>query len=247
MANIHSNITFALINIPIIMNPIIKNNDTSFNQLHSKCKHRISYVKYCPHCKKDVKNDEIIKGYQYEKDEYIFFSKDELDNLKPSNDKEIEIISFIKMNEIDPMYLEKSYILEPSGKGKAYSLFCEALNKSKMVGLAKTVIGSKFYFCILRFFESRVIMTTLYFEEELRLPNAPLQSSANSKELELAIKLIDSLKGKFEPSKYKDEYQDNIRNAIDDKLSGKSVKKSKTKSKTRVNDLMEALEKSLKK
>ncbi len=247
MANIHSNITFALINIPIIMNPIIKNNDTSFNQLHSKCKHRISYVKYCPHCKKDVKNDEIIKGYQYEKDEYIFFSKDELDNLKPSNDKEIEIISFIKMNEIDPMYLEKSYILEPSGKGKAYSLFCEALNKSKMVGLAKTVIGSKFYFCILRFFESRVIMTTLYFEEELRLPNAPLKSSANSKELELAIKLIDSLKGKFEPSKYKDEYQDNIRNAIDDKLSGKRVKKSKTKSKTRVNDLMEALEKSLKK
>ena len=243
----HSNITFALINIPIVMNPIIKNNDTSFNQLHSKCKHRINYVKYCPHCKKDVKNDEIIKGYQYERDEYVFFSKDELDNLKPSNEKEIEIISFVKMNEIDPMYLEKSYILEPSGKGKAYSLFCEALNKSKMVGLAKTVIGSKFYFCILRFFESRVIMTTLYFEEELRLPNAPLKSSTDSKELELAIKLIDSLKGKFEPSKYKDEYQNNIKNAILGKLSGKNVKKSKTKSKIRVNDLMEALEKSLKK
>ena len=247
MANMHSNITFALINIPIVMNPIIKNNDTSFNQLHSKCKHRINYVKYCPHCKKDVKNDEIIKGYQYERDEYVFFSKDELDNLKPSNEKEIEIISFVKMNEIDPMYLEKSYILEPSGKGKAYSLFCEALNKSKMVGLAKTVIGSKFYFCILRFFESRVIMTTLYFEEELRLPNAPLKSSTDSKELELAIKLIDSLKGKFEPSKYKDEYQNNIKNAILGKLSGKNVKKSKTKSKIRVNDLMEALEKSLKK
>lgn len=247
MANMHSNITFALINIPIVMNPIIKNNDTSFNQLHSKCKHRINYVKYCPHCKKDVKNDEIIKGYQYERDEYVFFSKDELDNLKPSNEKEIEIISFVKMNEIDPMYLEKSYILEPSGKGKAYSLFCEALNKSKMVGLAKTVIGSKFYFCILRFFESRVIMTTLYFEEELRIPNAPLKSSTDSKELELAIKLIDSLKGKFEPSKYKDEYQNNIKNAILGKLSGKNVKKSKTKSKIRVNDLMEALEKSLKK
>ena len=247
MANIHSNITFALVNIPIVMSPIIKNNDHSFNQLHEKCKHRINYVKYCPYCKKDVKNDEIIKGYQHEKDEYVFFSKNELDKLKPSNDKEIDIVSFVKMSEVDPMYFEKSYILEPTGKGKAYSLFCEALNKSKMVGLAKTVIGSKFYYVILRFYETRVIMTTLYFDEELRVPNSPLKGSIDAKELNLAIKLIDSLKGKFEPSKYKDDYQDNIRKAIDDKLAGKSVKSSKAKSKMRVNDLMEALEKSLKK
>lgn len=247
MANIHSNITFALVNIPIVMSPIIKNNDHSFNQLHEKCKHRINYVKYCPYCKKDLNNDEIIKGYQYEKDEYVFFSKNELDKLKPSNDKEIDIVSFVKMSEVDPMYFEKSYILEPAGKGKAYSLFCEALNKSKMVGLAKTVIGSKFYYVILRFYETRVIMTTLYFDEELRVPNSPLKGSIDAKELNLAIKLIDSLKGKFEPSKYKDDYQDNIRKAIDDKLAGKSVKSSKVKSKTHVKTLMEALEKSLKK
>jgi len=247
MANVHSNITFALVNIPIVMNPVIKNNDTSFNQLHSKCKHRINYVKYCPYCKKDVKANEIVKGYQYEKDEYVILTKDELDKLKPSNDKEIEIVSFVDINEVDPMYFEKSYVLEPSGKGKAYSLFCEALNKSKLVGLAKTVIGSKFYYVILRFFETRVIMTTLYFDEELRLPNSPLKSDVDSKELNLAIKLIDSLKGNFEPNKYKDEYQDNVKKAIDAKLSGKSVKKSKVKSKTQVKSLMEALEKSLKK
>lgn len=247
MANVHTNISFALVNIPTQMNPIIKNNDTSFNQLHDKCKHRINYVKYCPYCKKDVKNTEIIKGYQYEKDEYVFFSKEELDKLKPSNDKEIEIVSFVNINEVDPMYFEKSYILEPTGKGKAYSLFCEALNKCKMVALAKTVIGSKFYYVILRFFESRVIMTTLYFDEEIRLPNSPLKNEVNSKELDLAIKLINSLKGKFEPSKYKDEYQDNIKKAIDDKLDGKKIKKSKLKSKTQVKSLMEALEKSLKK
>jgi len=247
MANVHSNITFALVNIPIVMNPVIKNNDTSFNQLHSKCKHRINYVKYCPYCKKDVKANEIVKGYQYEKDEYVILTKDELDKLKPSNDKEIEIVSFVDINEVDPMYFEKSYVLEPSGKGKAYSLFCEALNKSKLVGLAKTVIGSKFYYVILRFFETRVIMTTLYFEEEVKLPNTPLTNKVNAKELELAIKLINSLKGKFEPSKYKDEYQDNIRNAIDDKLDGKEIKKSKKSNKKQVKNLMEALEKSLKK
>jgi DNA end-binding protein Ku len=246
MANLKSSISFGLVNIPIEMNPIIKNNDTSFNQLHVKCKHRINYIKYCSHCKKEVKNTDIIKGFQYEKDKYVFFSKDELLNLKPSQDKEIEIVSFVKLSEIDPMYFEKSYVLSPVGKGRAYSLFCEAINKCKMVALAKTVIGSKFYYVILRFFQSRIIMTTLFFEEEIKLPNSELQYKVDSKELELAVKLINELKGKFEPDKYNDEYQDNIRKAIDDKLDGKVVKKKKAQSKKRINDLMEALEKSLK-
>lgn len=246
MANLKSSISFGLVNVPVVMSPIIKNNDTSFNQLHVKCKHRINYVKYCSHCKKDVKNTEIIKGFQYEKDKYIFFNKEELDVLKPSNDKEIEIVSFVNISEVDPMYFEKSYILEPSGKGKAYSLFSEAINKCKMVAIAKTVIGSKFYYVMLRFFESRIVMTTLYFEEEIILPNSELTSKVDSKELDLAIKLINSLKGKFEPYKYRDEYQDNIRKAIDDKIDGKTIKKSKVKSKKQIKNLMEALEKSLK-
>lgn len=96
MPNIHSNISFALVNIPVLLNPIIKNNDTSFNQLHKKCLGRVKYIKYCPKCKKDLKESDIVKGYQFEKDNYLVFSKTELDNLKPDWDKEIEVISFIK-------------------------------------------------------------------------------------------------------------------------------------------------------
>jgi len=246
MANLHSNISFALVNIPIVMNPIIKNNDTSFNQLHDKCEHRISYIKYCPHCKVDVKEKDIIKGYEYEKDKYVIFEKDELNKLKPNQDKEIEIVSFVPISSIDPSYFEKSYLLTPSGKGKAYSLFVEALKKSKLVAIAKTVISSKFYYCVLRFFESKVIMTTLYFEEEVNIPEEEISYKSDPKELELAIKIIDSLKGDFKPEKYKDEYQNNIKNAINDKLEGKSVKGNKKKNKKKINDLMEALEKSLK-
>lgn len=246
MPNIHSNISFGLVNIPIVMNPIIKNNDTSFNQLHQKCLNRIQYVKYCPRCKIPLKENEIIKGYEYEKGEYLTFDKTELSKLRPENEKEIEIVSFVPIEKIDPSYFEKSYMLEAETKSKAYLLFCEALKKTKRVAVAKTVLGSKFYYCILRFTEYGIIMTTLFFEEEVILPNETINGKVNEKELDLAIKLIESLKGDFEPEKYKDEYQDNIKNAIDDKLNGKTIKSKKKKQKTQVSDLMEALEKSLK-
>ncbi len=247
MPNIHSTISFGLVNIPIIMNPLIKNNDTSFNQLHDKCLKRIKYIKYCEHCKKKVLEDNIIKGYEYEKDNYLTFKKEELNKLKPENEKEIEIVSFVNISEIDPVYFEKSYMLETEKGGKAYNLFLEALKKTKKVALAKTVIGSKFYYCILRFTNYGIIMTTLFFEEEVNLEDANKVAKVNSKELDLAIRLIEEGSGKFEPEKYRDEYQDNIRQAIEDKLNGKTIKKSKKKQKEQVSDLLEALEKSLKK
>lgn len=246
MANIHSSINFALVNIPIVINPIIRNNDTSFNQLHEKCGHRINYVKYCPKCKVKIKETDIIKGYEYEQDKYVVFKKEELNKLKPENEKEIDIISFIPLKEIDPIYFEKSYDVDAEGKGKAYFLFCEALKKTNLVALAKTVIGNKFYYCILRFNKDNIILTTLYFEEEVNIKKDESNIKINDKELDLAIKLITSLKGKFEPEKYKDEYQDNIKEAIENKLEGKSVKSKKKTNKKQINDLMEALEKSLK-
>ena len=107
----HSAITFGLVNIPIVMKPVIQNNDTQFNQLHEKCKQRISYIKYCKHCKVEVKEKNIIKGYEYQKDNYVFFDKGELSALKPTQTKEIEIVAFVPLKEIDPTYFEKSYIL----------------------------------------------------------------------------------------------------------------------------------------
>ncbi len=245
MPNIHSNISFALVNIPVVMNPVIKNNDTSFNQIHNKCHHRINYIKYCPYCKKNVSETEIVKGYEFEKENYLIFSKEEINKLKPEQEKEIDVIAFINIDEIDPRYFEKSYILKTENKSKAYNLFYEALSKTKKVALAKTVLGSKFYYCILRIIKEGIILTTLYFEEEIIIPQEKISSEVNKKELDLAIQLIDSLSAKFDPTKYKDEYQDNIKKAINDKLNGKSIKGTKKKSKKQVNDLLMALEKSL--
>lgn len=246
MANLHSSISFGLVNIPVVMNPVIKNNDTSFNQLHDKCLNRIKYIKYCPHCKKNLKEKDIIKGYEYERDNYLVFDKNELNALKPENDAEIEVVAFIDVNEISPVYFEKSYFLGTEKRSKAYLLFYEALKKTNMVALAKCIITSKFYYCILRLIPDGIIMTTLYFDEEINIPEKDITGKINEDELKLAIKLIESMKSKFEPEKYKDEYQDNIRKAINDKLDGKEIKAKKKQNKAKITDLMEALEKSLK-
>lgn len=242
-----SNISFGLVNIPVILNPVVKNNDVSFNQLHKKCGDRISYLKYCPRCKIEVKESEIIKGYQYEKGTYLEFTKKELEDLKPESSDEIEIISFVPLKEIDPCYFEKSYKLNTEKKSKAYNLFVSALKKTNLVGLCKTILFGKFYYAIVRFHETNIILTTLYFEEEINLSQNEFTEKIGTKELDLAIKLIENLKGHFEPQKYKDLYQEKVKEAIENKLNGKKVKKTKKSPKKEVTDLMKALEMSLKK
>ncbi|MBR1413388.1 MAG: Ku protein [Bacilli bacterium] len=247
MPNIHSSISFGLVNIPIIMNPLIKNNDTSFNQLHKKCLNRIQYLKYCPSCKEKLKENDIIKGYEIEKDEYLTFTKEELNKLKPEKTNEIEIVGFINLKDVDPIYFEKSYILLTEKKTKAYSLFIKALKEANKVALGKTILGSKFYYCILRLNKEQIVMTTLYFEEEIKQFDAIKMSDINQKELDTAMMLIKQMEIKFEPEKYQDEYQKSIKDAINNKLNGEKINPTKKKKKTEINNLLLALEKSLKK
>lgn len=241
-----TSISFGLVNIPVVMNPIIKNNDVSFNQLHKKCGTRIKYVKYCPHCKKEVKQSDIIRGYEFEDDQYVTLSDEEFNNLKSEDEKTIEIIGFVDLKDVDPVYFEKSYVLLPPTKSKAYSLFEAALEKTKKVALAKTVISTKFYYVLLRMKEQVLIMNTLYFQEEVLIPEAATEVQFSKKELDLAMNLVDTLKMKFKPEDYVDEYQEKVKKAIDMKIAGKEIKKEKTKKPANIKDLMTALEMSLK-
>lgn len=241
-----TSISFGLVNIPVQINPIIKNNDISFNQLHKKCGSRIKYVKYCPHCKKEVKQTDIVKGYEYEDNEYVTLSNEEFDNLKSEDEKTIEVVGFVDLKEIDPVYFEKSYVVETNTKSKAYTLFKDALLKTKKVALAKTVIGSKFYYVILRLGENIILMNTLYFYEEVNIPEATIDTKYTKKELDLAIELINSLNMKFKPEELEDEYQNKIKDAIELKIEGKKLPKPKKKREANIKDLMTALEMSLK-
>ena len=241
-----SSISFGLVNIPITINPILQDNDVSFNQLHKKCLTRIKYVKYCPHCKKEVKQEDIIKGYKINEDKYITLTSEELKNLRVETEGNIEIVGFVGASEIDPVFYEKSYVVSVPSKSKAFSLFRDALEKSKRIAIAKTILSTKFYYVAIRMMGDNMIMSTLYFNEEIIIPDAVSSAKYTKKELDLAMKLIDSLKMKFKPEEYVDEYQENIKEAIKEKQKGMKPKTVKAKQKNNIKDLMQALELSLK-
>ena len=241
-----SSISFGLVNIPITLSPILQDNDVAFNQLHKKCLTRIKYVKYYQHCKKEVKQEEIVKGYKINEDKYITLTSEELKNLRVENEGNIEIVGFVDSSEIDPIFYEKSYVVAVPSKSKAFSLFKDALEKSKKIAVAKTILSTKFYYVAIRIKDGNMIMSTLYFNEELIIPDAVIGAKYTKKELDLAVKLIDSLKMKFKPEEYVDEYQENIKKAIKEKQKGIKPKTVKAKRKNNIKDLMQALELSLK-
>lgn len=246
MARNKTAISFGLVHIPVTLNSIIKNNDASFNYLHKKCHERIKYKKYCPVCNKEVKTEDLVKGYEYQKDEYVIFTEEDFEKIKTEEDTNLEILSFINLNEIDPIYFDKSYVLKTDKENKAYGLFLYALNKSKKAALVKTVLNSKTYYAILRFDINNIVMTTLYFDEEVKLVEEKVKKSFSEQELDMALKLIDSMSGKFNPAQFKDDYQERIEEAIELKIKGKKLQKPKQKKTKSVTNLMEALELSLK-
>ncbi len=244
--NYQTSISFGLVNIPVLLNSAIKDNNVTFNLLHKKCDTRLEYIRYCPHCKMKVKNNEIVKGYEYKDNNYVTFTNDEFNKLKDENEKSIEIISFVNINEIDPVYYDKSYILSPNKSTKAFDLLKEALRKSKKAAIAKTYIHNRLYYVVIRFGYENIIMNTLYYEEEVKLKEEKLKKNYTEKELKMAIKLVDNLTDKFKPEEYKDEYQNRIKDAIDKKIHGQKIKPIKGKKKKTIDDLYKALEESLK-
>lgn len=244
--NYQTSISFGLVNIPVTMNTTIKNNDISFDLLHKKCGERISYKRYCEHCKKEVKNNDIEKGYEYSKDNYVTMTDNDFEKLKSENDKIIEILSFVDIKEIDPVYYDKSYTLTPSKNSKAFNLFKEALRKCKKVAIAKTYMRNKAYYVVIRIGYENIIMDTLYYEEEIKLQKEKTEKNFSEKELKMAMELINQMSDEFKPEEYIDEYQNRLKKAINKKLNGKEIKKYKGKKTKSINDLMEALEQSLK-
>lgn len=239
-------ISFGLVHIPVELNPVIKNNDTSFNMLHKKCLNRIKYQKVCPYCKTEVETKDLVKGYEYSKDEYVIFDDNDFDKLKTDNDTSMEIIAFVNLREVDPVYFDKSYYLSTKGNNKAFSLFKKALEKENKVAIAKTVLRDKSYYMLLRFGKGNILANTLYYEEEIFIDENSTKDEFNKQEMDLAIKLINSMSDTFKPETYKDDYQDKIKEAISLKIDGKEIKKKRSKKQENVKDLMEALEKSIK-
>lgn len=247
-------ISFGLVNIPIKLHAATENKDIKLRQLHKECHTPISYEKVCEGCKQEVKNEDIVKAYEYSKNKFVILDEEELEKLKKENeDKAVEIIDFVKLEEIDPIYFERSYFMAPdSGGGKAYSLLREALHESGKIGVAKIMIRSKEQLAIVRVYNETLIMETIHFPDEVRstadVPNIPADQTVVKKELDTALMLVDQLTTEFEPEKYTDEYRTALMELIEEKKAGNNVvttSEKQTELPSNVTDLMSALQASL--
>lgn len=247
-------ISFGLVNIPIKLHAATENKDIKLRQLHKECHTPISYAKVCEGCKQEVKNEDIVKAYEYSKNKFVILDEEDLEKLKKENeDKAVEIIDFVKLEEIDPIYFERSYFMAPdSGGGKAYSLLREALHESGKIGVAKIMIRSKEQLAIVRVYNETLIMETIHFPDEVRstadVPNIPADQTVVKKELDTALMLVEQLTTAFEPEKYTDEYRTALMELIEEKKAGNNVvttSEKQTELPSNVTDLMSALQASL--
>ncbi len=245
-------ISFGLVNIPIKLHAATENKDIKLRQLHKECHTPINYEKVCSNCEKEVKNEEIVKAYEYEPNKFVVLDEDDLARLKKENeDKAVEIIDFVKLEEIDPIYFERSYFIAPGETGgKAYSLLRRALEESGKIGVAKIIIRSKEQLAIVRVYKNTLVMETIHYPDEVRdvadVPNVT-EHSLSQKEIDTALLLIEQLTTAFEPTKYTDDYRTALMELIAEKKSGEKVvtKTTKEPAASNVTDLMSALQASI--
>ncbi|MDR7239467.1 non-homologous end joining protein Ku [Neobacillus drentensis] len=245
-------ISFGLVNIPIKLHTATEDKDIKLRTLHNKCHAPIKYEKICSVCEEEVKPEDIVKAYEYTKGKFVVLDHDELEKLRKENEeKAVEIIDFVKMEQIDPIYYDRSYYMSPSeGGGKAYSLLRKALQESQKVGLAKIIIRSKEQLAVIRVYESVLVMETIHYPDEVRkagdVPSVPSEDKVTKRELDTAILLIDQLTTEFEPEKYTDEYRTALLELIESKRNGQETVSAATKEvASNVTDLMAALQASI--
>jgi DNA end-binding protein Ku len=242
-------LTFGLISIPVRLFSGARSSGISFHQLHRDDLTRVKQQLICPAENKVLERSEIVKGYEYRKNEYVVVEPEEIKQIEPKTAKNMEIIEFVKTTEVAPVYFDSSYYMMPEEAGRRpYALLTKALEQSKYVGIAKLTMHNREYTVFLRPHEGGLMLHTMYYEEEVRkvegfgAPDVELKDA----EVKVAHQLIEALAAEWEPEKFKDDFQENLKNLIQTKLEGGTITAvEKPKKMAPVVDLMAALKQSL--
>src|SRR5260370_20200087 len=240
--------TFGLVSIPIRLFAAARTERISLNQLHKVCHSRIRQPQFCPTCNRQIERNEIIKGFEYEKDQYVLFTEEELDKLDPPSARTMEILQFVKTDEVDPLYFDASYYTTPEDAGKkAYQLLLEAMEESEHAAIAKLYMHQREYIVVIRPRAHGLTLHTMFYADEIRTVSEYRHKSApepQEQEKKLALQLIESLSAPFDPRQFRDEYRTSLRALIEAKLKGQEDAAAPHPQLAQVVDLVEALKKS---
>ena len=242
-------ITFGLVNIPIKVYGATEEKDLRFTTLHATCKTPLKRPYICPVCNTPVESKDMIKGYEYGKGNYVLLSDEEMDSVEVETSKAISVLGFVDVDEIGPLFYEKSYYLGPEETSvKPFELLRQALVRTDKVAVAQATLWKKEHLVALRPVGSGLVLTVLFYENEVKGPpeipmTRPLVIA--DEELDLATKLIGELTMEFDAAKYRDRYREALLNMIEAKVAGKEVQVAPRVEVAPTQDLMAALRASL--
>jgi DNA end-binding protein Ku len=242
-------ISFGLVSFPVRLFAAARAETVHFHMLHRKDLSRVKEVFYCAEENKPIERSEIVRGYEAGKGEYVVVDDDELKNVAPPTASTMDIIQFVRNEEVDPIYFERSYYVAPENDvSKPYALFLKALKETKYDAIAKLSMHGREHVVSIRPSDDGLVLHTLFYPDELNAANVsvPAKANATRKEMDLAVQLIRQLAGSFKPGEFHDTYRENVRKLIEQKKNGQTVSMQSKPKRAPVIDLMEALKKSLK-
>lgn len=241
-----SAISFALVYIPVNLYTATQDNDIRFNQLSKASQGRVRYKKVDETTGKEVKNDDIVKGYEYDKGKYVVVTDEDFDKIKTEKDRTIQIMQFSEMREICPVYYEKGYYVVPQKGGeKAFELLRQSMLTKDRVAVGHAVLGNKEVTLALIAADEGIYLQTLYEDEVKDIPREVPDVDLGESELQMADKIISSMEKPFRPEEFHDEYQKRLRELIESKIEGKEIAVPKSGDAGKVIDLMDALKASM--
>lgn len=241
-------ISFGMVTIPVKLYGATESRDIRFHLLHATCGTKLQQRRWCPTDEVEVPWSEVARGYEYSKGQYVVLTDEDFEQLPLPSKHTIELSAFVEEREVDPVFYERSYYLEPTDRAeKAYALLLKALEQRKLSAVGSITLRKKEQLCLLRPQDGSIMLETLYYPDEIRLERGIdlSQVRVSERELEMASTLIDLLKRPFDPSEYKDHYREALAELIEAKLEGKQVVTSPPTQEARVFDLAEALKRSV--
>lgn len=240
-------ISFGMVHIPVGLYTATQDNDIHFNQLCKEDGSRVKYRKVCAGCGKEIGSGDIVKGFEYEKGKYVTLTDDDFEKAKSEKDKTIHILHFTDIQNIRPIYFDKTYhALPEQGGDKAFELLRRAMKDENKVAVAKTVIGTKEKLLALIPTDDGILIETLFFAEEVKeAPKDVGHPTVQEAELTMAKTLINAMVQPFRPEQYKDEYKEKLWEIINKKIQGKEITAPAENIQVNVIDIMEALKQSL--
>src|SRR2546421_563971 len=248
----NGSISFGLVNIPIGLALATQRSDIAFRTLHRECGTPIKQKRYCPLHERDVEADELVKGWEIAKGEYVIVEEADLEAVALQRSQSIEILRFVALDEVDPVYFDRTYYLAPADAAAArrpYVLLLRAMHETGMAAIGKFVLWGKENLCLIRPHGDALALETLFFAEDVRsraeIEEAVEETQVKKPELELARQVIASLEGEFDPTEFENEYRRDLRAMLEAKLAGEEVKRPEPVPETPVVDLMEALKRSV--